>query len=177
MKTIIQSIRILIVFTLLTGGVYPLAVMGFAKAFCPKQASGSLIVVGDKTVGSELLAQKFEGAQYFWPRPSAGDYATVASGASNKGPTSSDLAKAIHERRTKFGTDAPSEMITASGSGLDPHISPEAAKYQASRVATERKMPVAQVNALVEKFTEPQQLGVFGEPRVNVLLLNLELDK
>lgn len=176
MKTIIHSIRILIVFTLLTGVVYPLAVMAISRVAFAHQANGSLVMIGDKIIGSDLLAQKFEGPGYFWPRPSAADYATVASGASNKGPTSSDLVKSIDERRAKLGEAAPVDLLTASGSGLDPHISPEAASLQASRVADIRNLTPNQVDALVQKFTEPPQLGILGEPRVNVLALNLALD-
>jgi K+-transporting ATPase ATPase C chain len=176
MKTILQSLRLLLVLTVLTGLLYPLAVTGFARVLFRQKADGSLIVADGKIRGSELLAQKFEQPGYFWPRPSAADYATVASGASNKGPTSADLAKAIAERREKFGAQAPGDLLTASGSGLDPHLSPEAAKYQAARVAAERKLAVEQVNALIAAHIEPPQWGVFGEPRVNVLTLNRALD-
>lgn len=175
MKTIIQSIRALLVFTLLTGALYPLGITLVARAF-PEKANGSLIAVNGKIVGSSLLAQKTESPRYFWPRPSAGDFATVASGASNKGPTSADLVNAIGERRAKFGADAPAEMLTASGSGLDPHISPVAAQQQIARVAAERKIPADKIAALVAQFTEAPQFGIFGEPRVNVLTLNLALD-
>ncbi|MEO6740232.1 MAG: potassium-transporting ATPase subunit KdpC [Chthoniobacteraceae bacterium] len=176
MKTIIESIRILIVFTLLTGVLYPLAVTGVAKAFFRRQSDGSLVVQDGKIVGSALLAQKFDNPRYFAPRPSAADFATVASGASNKGPTSGDLAKAIGERRAKLGPGAPGDLLTASGSGLDPHISPAAAEFQLPRVAAERKMPPEKISALVRQFTEPPQFGILGEPRVNVFALNLALD-
>ncbi|SRR5581483_4450090 len=177
MKTTIQSIRFVIIFTVLTGVIYPLAVTAVSKSLFAKKANGSLIVSGDKIVGSELLAQKFQSAKYFWPRPSAADYATVASGASNKGPTSADLAKAIDANRATFGDDAPADLLTASASGLDPHISPEAALQQVSRVADARKLSHDQVQKLVQKFTEDSQLGFLGEPRVNVLALNLALDE
>jgi potassium-transporting ATPase KdpC subunit len=177
MKTILQSLRFILVLTVLTGAIYPLAVTGLAQLTFGRKADGSLIVNRGKTVGSELLAQKFEDPKYFWPRPSGADYATVPSGASNKGPTSADLAKAIAERRTKCGGDAPVDMLTASGSGLDPHISPAAAKYQAARVAAERKMAVEKVNELIDRLTEGPQLGFLGEPRVNVLALNLSLEE
>lgn len=171
MKTILASLRILLVLTVLTGFVYTLVVTGIARLAFHKTATGS---VGPH--GSRLLAQKTESPQYFWPRPSAADFATVASGASNKGPTSADLAKSIAERREKFGQDAPDELLTAGGSGLDPHLSPSAAKYQAPRVATERSIPVEKVNALIDQLTEGPQLGFLGEPRVNILALNLALD-
>jgi K+-transporting ATPase ATPase C chain len=176
MKTILQSIRILIVFTLLTGVVYQLAVTAISRIAFSHQADGSLVMRDDKIIGSDLLAQKFESPRYFWPRPSAADYATVASGASNKGPTSSDLAKSVEERRAKFGDTAPGDLLTASGSGLDPHISPESAWMQASLVAFARSLSENQVSELVQKFVEPPQFGVLGEPRVNVLALNLALD-
>jgi potassium-transporting ATPase KdpC subunit len=177
MKTIVQSLRIYIVLALLTGILYPLAMTGIAQLLFPSQANGSRIVQNGKLVGSDLLAQKFESSKYFWPRPSAADYATVASGASNKGPTSVDLKKSIDERRAKYGNDAPVDLLTASGSGLDPHISPEAARSQIQRVADARKMSIQQISALVDQATEQPQFGFLGEPRVNVLKLNLALDK
>jgi potassium-transporting ATPase KdpC subunit len=176
MKTIFESLRVLLVLSVLTGVAYPLLVTGISNVAFHDAATGSLVKQGDQPVGSVLLAQKTESPKYFWPRPSAADYATVASGASNKGPTSADLAKSIAERREKFGKDAPDELLTASGSGLDPHISPAAAKYQAPRIATERKIPVESVIALVDRLTEGPQFGFLGEPRVNVLALNLALD-
>ncbi len=177
MKTTFQSIRIYIVITLLTGIVYPLAMTGVAQILFPKQANGSRIVENGKLIGSELLVQKFESPRYFWPRPSAADYATVASGASNKGPTSADLKKAIDERRAKFGNDAPVDLLTASGSGLDPHISPEAARLQVARIAAARNMSIQKISALVDQTIEQPQFGVLGEPRVNVLGLNRLLDQ
>ena len=176
MKTIIQSIRTLLVFTVLTGALYPLIVTGLGRALFAEKADGSLLHADGKIIGSELLAQKNESPRYFWPRPSAADYATVASGASNKGPTSADLVKAIAERRAKFGADAPADLLTASGSGLDPHISPPAAQSQAARVAKERGLAVDRVAALIATHTEAPQWGIFGEGRVNVLALNLALD-
>lgn len=177
MKTLIQSLRIYIVLTLLTGIVYPLALTGIAQLFFSGQANGSRIIESGKLIGSELLAQKFESPRYFWPRPSAGDYATVPSGASNKGPTSADLKKTIDERRAKFGADAPPDLLTASGSGLDPHISPAAARLQISRVAAARNVSIQKVSVLVDQAIEQPQLGFLGEPRVNVLPLNLALDQ
>jgi len=177
MKTILQSLRIYIVLTLVTGILYPLAMTGIAQLLFPKQANGSRIVEQNKLVGSDLIAQKFESPRYFWPRPSSADYATVASGASNKGPTSADLKKSIDERRAKFGSDAPVDLLTASGSGLDPHISPEATRLQISRVATARNVSIQKISALVDQTIEPPQLGFLGEPRVNVLRLNRALDQ
>ena len=177
MKVIFQSIRIYLVITLLTGVIYPLTMTGVAQLLFSKQANGSRIIENGKLVGSDLIAQKFESPKYFWPRPSAADYATVASGASNKGPTSADLKKSIEERREKFGTDAPVDLLTASGSGLDPHISPEAARLQIPRVAAARNMSIQKISELVDQTIEQPQLGFLGEPRINVLLLNCALDQ
>jgi K+-transporting ATPase ATPase C chain len=177
MKVALQSLRIFVVLTLLTGIIYPLAITGVAQLFFPKQANGSRITEQGKLVGSDLIAQKFESPKYFWPRPSAGDYATVASGASNKGPTAADLRKSIGERRIKFGPDAPVDLLTASGSGLDPHISPEAARSQTPRIAAARNMSIQKLSALIDQTIEPPQVGFLGEPRVNVLRLNRALDQ
>jgi potassium-transporting ATPase KdpC subunit len=185
MKLLIQSILLTIVFTVITGILYPLAMTGIAQVAFKDKANGSLIEKNGEVVGSELLAQQFTGDKYFWPRPSAGGYATVPSGASNKGPTSADLQKAVADRATAFRTahklpaDAPvpADMVFASGSGLDPHISPEAARLQVGRVAAARGLAEDKVKALVETFVEPPQWGFLGEPRVNVLKLNLALDK
>jgi K+-transporting ATPase ATPase C chain len=176
MKTILQSLRIYIVLTLLTGILYPLAMTGIAQLLFPKQANGSRIVENGKLIGSDLIAQKFESPLYFWSRPSAADYATVASGASNKGPTSADLKKSIDEHRAKFGKDAPIDLLTASGSGLDPHISQEAARSQISRVASARNLSIQKISELVDETIEPPQFGFLGEPRVNVVRLNRGLD-
>ena len=185
MKLLIQAILLTIVFTVLTGLLYPLAITGIAQVAFKDKANGGLIEQDGKVVGSELLAQQFTGAKYFWPRPSAGRYATVPSGASNLGPTSGALqsnvlnnAKAFRDGN-KLAADAPvpADVVFTSGSGLDPHISPEAARLQVARVAAERTLGADQVNALVEKFIDPPQWGFLGEPRVNVLLLNLALDQ
>ncbi|MCX6981889.1 MAG: potassium-transporting ATPase subunit KdpC [Verrucomicrobia bacterium] len=176
MKTTIQAIRILIVFTLLTGVLYPLAVTAVARVGFEMKANGSLVERDGKIIGSALLAQKYTEDRYFWPRPSGADYATVASGASNKGPTSAVLQKSIAERRAQFGDNAPGDLLTASGSGLDPHISPEAARHQIARVAKARGKSESELAALVERHIEPPQLGFLGELRVNVFALNLALD-
>ena len=177
MKTILQSLRIYIVLTLLTGILYPLAMTGVAQLLFPKRANGSRITENGKLLGSDLIAQKFESPRYFWPRPSSADYATLPSGASNKGPTSADLKKSVDERREKFGNDAPVDLLTASGSGLDPHISPEAAHSQISRVAAARNISVQKISELVDQTVEQPQFGFLGEPRVNVLRLNKALDE
>ena len=186
--TFLPALRLLLGLTLLTGVAYPLAVTGLARLCFPRQSSGSLAIRHDKGVGSELLAQSFTNMTVFWPRPSATDFATVPSGASNKGPTSADLKKAIEERaamlRKAHGlasdTPVPPDLLTASGSGLDPHISPEAARFQMDRVARARGFDAArreQLAQLVERHIEGPQLGFLGEPRVNVLKLNLALDR
>ena len=176
MQTLLQALRLFLLLTLITGVAYPVAVTVLGQSLFPKQAKGSLVVQNGKHVGSALLAQKFERADYFWPRPSASDYGTLPSGASNLGPTSAALKRVIEERREKYGVDAPVDMLTASGSGLDPHITPQAAAHQVQRVAAARQLDVLEVSALVTKNTEAPQWGVFGEPRVNVLALNLALD-
>lgn len=180
-----------IALTILTGVIYPAIITGLAKTFFKNQAEGSLISVNGKIVGSELLAQRFGDDRYFWPRPSAGDdgtnYATVASSASNLGPISSNLISTVQSRLAAFrsanglATNAPvpAEMVFASGSGLDPDISPAAARLQIARVAAARKFSPEQkqkLSALVEQNVEPRQFGFLGEPRVNVLKLNLALD-
>ncbi|MDQ2918453.1 MAG: potassium-transporting ATPase subunit KdpC [Verrucomicrobiota bacterium] len=177
MKTLFQSIRIYLVLTLLTGIIYPLAITGIAQLVIPKQANGSRIVQDGKLIGSDLLSQKFESREYFWPRPSAADFATVPSGASNKGPTAADLKTVIDERRQKFGADAPIDLLTASGSGLDPHLSPEGARMQIPRVAAARARSIEEISALVDREIEPPQFGFLGEARVNVLRLNRALDQ
>ena len=184
MKLLLQSIRLTVVFTVLTGLAYPLAITGLAQLAFHRQANGSLIQRDGKIMGSELLAQPFSGAKYFWPRPSAGNFATVPSGASNLGPTSSALqsnvlayAQAFREsNHLPDSTPVPAELLFTSASGLDPHISPAAARLQIARVAAARTAEVTQVTALVEQSVEPSQFGFLGEPRVNVLKLNLALD-
>jgi potassium-transporting ATPase KdpC subunit len=185
MKLFIQSILLTIVFTVLTGVLYPLVVTGIAQVAFRDKANGSLLVRNGTVVGSELLAQQFTGDKYFWPRPSAGSYATVPSGASNLGPTSQALQSNVTANAAAFRTgnklaaDAPvpADMVFTSASGLDPHISPEAAQLQVARVAAARGMGADQVKALVERFVESPQWGIFGEARVNVLRLNLALDE
>lgn len=176
-KEFLTSLRAILVLTVITCMIYPLLVMGLGQLIFPAQARGSLIRDGDRLVGSSLIAQKFSEPRYFWPRPSAADYGTVPSGASNQGFISQKLVDAIKSRRDALGAAAPSDLLTASGSGLDPHISIAAARFEIARVATARQMDPARLNVLVDQFTEPRQLGFLGEPRVNVLLLNRALDR
>lgn len=184
MKNWIVAARVLFILTVVTGVAYPLLVTGLAQGLFADGAAGSLVRNhAGQVVGSALLAQKFEGAQYFWPRPSAVGFNPLPSGGSNQSPISTDLKKAVEERRAFWkktsGTDAepPADLLFASGSGLDPHITPEAARYQMGRVADARKMDRVQLETLVARFTEKRQYGVLGEPRVNVLRLNLALDE
>jgi K+-transporting ATPase ATPase C chain len=182
----LQSIRALLVFTVITGVAYPLIVTGIAQLAFPGQANGSLIFEKEKIVGSRLIGQPFSDPKYFWSRGSATSpmpYNGASSGGSNLGPTNPALKEAV-EGRVKALRDAgapasqpvPADLATASGSGLDPHISPAAAEFQIARVAKARNLSEEKIRALVQKHTESRQLGVLGEPRVNVLPLNLALD-
>ncbi|WP_413624882.1 potassium-transporting ATPase subunit KdpC [Luteibacter sp. Lutesp34] len=181
-----QALVLLAGFTVITGVAYPLLVTGAAQAVFPRQANGSIVESGGKPVGSTLLGQSFTEPRYFWSRPSATSpdpYNGTASGGSNQGPTNPVLTDAAKKRIAALqaadpGNTAPVpvELVTASGSGLDPEISPAAARYQVARVARARGLDPAAVQALVEAHTQGRQLGVLGEPRVNVLALNLALD-
>jgi K+-transporting ATPase ATPase C chain len=162
--------------------LYPAAVWGFAQLLFPQQAEGSLLYRKDRTViGSELIAQKFESDRYFHPRPSAADYKADAASGSNLGTNNPDLHKAIAERAEKLRATpehpAPLDLVTASGSGLDPDISPAAAEYQAPRVAAARGIPIEQLRSLIERSTYRSGAILGAPPRVNVLLLNLALDE
>jgi K+-transporting ATPase ATPase C chain len=172
--------------TLITGVLYPLAVTGIGQALFADAANGSLIREDDKLIGSRLIGQPFSDPKYFFGRPSATaplPYNGAASSGSNQGPTNPALVSAVTDRvATLRALDphnkapVPVDLVTASGSGLDPHISPAAAEYQVPRVARARNVPEAEVRALVEAATEGRTFGILGEPRVNVLLLNLALD-
>ena len=180
------ALTMLVILTLLTGLLYPLVVTGIAQLLFPHQANGSLIVRDGKVVGSELIGQYFDQPKYFWSRPSATSpfpYNAAASSGSNVGPTNPALIEAVKGRVAALraadpdsDNPVPVDLVTASGSGLDPHISPAAALYQAHRVARVRELRESQVKELVALHTEARQFGLLGEPRVNVLKLNLALD-
>lgn len=187
MKTLLRpALSLFLLLTVITGLAYPLAITGMAQLIFPAAANGSLIVNNGRIVGSRLIGQNFTQPRYFWGRPSATSplpYNAAASGGSNLGPLNPALIEAAKGRITALkaadpGNTAPipADLISASASGLDPHISPEAAAYQVARIARQRHMPEAEVQALVGQYTEGRQWGVFGEPRVNVLQLNLALD-
>jgi len=173
--------------TIVTGLAYPAIVTGIAQVAFPYRANGSLVVKDGKTLGSELIGQPFDDPKYFWGRPSATApfaYNAGSSSGSNLSPTNADLIKAVQGRVDALRTadpgntaSVPVDLVTASGSGLDPHISPAAALYQVSRVAKARKMNPQRVQQLVERHTEGRLFGLLGEPRVNVLALNLALDR
>jgi K+-transporting ATPase ATPase C chain len=187
MKTIVRpAVVLLALSTILTGLLYPLAVTGLAQVIFPSQANGSLIRQGDRVLGSALIGQPFDDPKYFWGRPSATapfPYNAAASSGSNLGPRNPALADAVKARIAALQAadpgntePVPIDLATASASGLDPHISLAAALYQAPRVASARGMDAAAVRQLVAQHTEDYQFGVLGEPRVNVLKLNLALD-
>jgi potassium-transporting ATPase KdpC subunit len=187
MRTLIRpAIMSTVALTLLTGAIYPVVVTGIGTVLFHHQAEGSLIMKGDSAVGSELIGQAFSGPQYFWSRPSATGpvpYNGSISSGSNLGPTNPAQLEALKGRIEALkaadpGNTAPIpvDLVTASGSGLDPHITPAAAEYQVSRVARARGIPEDSVWALVRRFTAGRQLGLLGEPRVTVLPLNLALD-
>ena len=185
MKDIKPAILMLIVFTIICGGIYPAVVTGVAYAVFPKQAKGSFITdKSGKETGSSLIGQPFSDPKYFWPRPSAATdfaYNAMGSSGSNSGPTNPDFIKTVGDR-VKTLRDAgvtgniPADLVEASASGLDPHITPEASKVQIARVAKARGLTEEALTKLVAAHTEGRQLGFLGEPRVNVLTLNLELD-
>jgi potassium-transporting ATPase KdpC subunit len=186
-RLIRNAISMLVVMTVITGLVYPLIATGVAQVLFPHQANGSLIMRDGKPIGSELIGQSFDDPKYFWGRPSATapqPYNGTASNGSNQGPTNPALRDAVQQRidalrKADPGNNAPvpADLVTASGSGLDPEISPAAAQYQIARVARLRKLSVDQVQQLVAQNTQGRQLGLLGEPRVNVLQLNLALDQ
>lgn len=185
-KILIPAVMLTLVITVMTGLLYPLVVTGLAQWLFPRQSNGSLITAGGRVVGSELIGQKFTKPEYFHGRPSgAGDgYDAANSGATNLGPTNQALINRVRDDIKKFRQEnpaytgpIPADLLTMSASGLDPHISPASAYAQVDRVAKARNVSADSIRQAVDRHVEGRQLGVFGEPRVNVLLLNLDLDR
>ena len=184
MKHILSSVRVMLFFTVICGVIYPIAMTGFAQVFMKDKANGSLISRDGVLVGSELISQNFEKPGYFWSRPSAVSYNPLPSGGSNLGPTSEALKVLANERRLKMKelnpaatSDVPQHLVFSSSSGLDPHISLEATLYQVERIALARSLNAEEIKKLVMENVKARQFGIFGEETVNVLTLNLSLDK
>jgi len=186
-KLIVRSTLYVLVLTVLLGGIYPAIVYGLGQLFWKDKANGSFVESGGRVVGSELIGQDFQSPKYLHPRPSAAGkngYDPTASGGTNKGPTDADLAKSIaaavaQARKDRPGDPrpVPADLVTSSASGVDPHLSPDAALWQAQRIAQARGVAEQQVVAVIRRHIEPRTLGFLGEPRVNVLLTNLDLDR
>jgi len=185
MKTyLLPSIKLTLILLVLLSGLYPLAIVGIGK-FTPGHGEGETIQYKGRTVGYVLIGQKFTKDQYFWSRPSAANYQADAGAGSNKGPTNPDYLKDVKARIDTFlkhnpdvkRGDIPAELVTSSGSGLDPNLSPAGAKVQVARIAKIRHLSVDQVNKIVDDNTEQPLLGLFGPPKVNVLKLNVALDE
>jgi len=184
-RQLVTGLLMTVVLTVLLGVLYPLAVTGVSALAFPAQADGSLVHHDGRVVGSSLLGQGFTGARWFHPRPSAGGYDGLASGGSNLGPSNPELRRAVADRVSAYrrenhlpaGTAVPVDAVTASASGLDPHISVADARLQAPRVAAARHRPLTEVLRLIAEHTERRPLGVLGEDAVNVLELNLALDR
>jgi K+-transporting ATPase ATPase C chain len=185
-RHLLPALRLLLLLTFLTGLVFPLAVTVVGQLIFPRQANGSLLVEDGEAIGSAFIGQQFDGPRYFWSRPSVTEppYNAAASAGLNLAPTSSELVRTVTERVAALRaadpgneTAIPVDLVTASGSGLDPHISVAAALYQAPRVAAARGLEADTVTALIYEIAEPRQLGILGEPRVNVVRLNLALDR
>ncbi|HTP86709.1 MAG TPA: potassium-transporting ATPase subunit KdpC [Bryobacteraceae bacterium] len=185
LQQLLPGLRITLFFTVLCGLAYPLAITGICQIVFPRQANGSLVAANGKTIGSELIAQGFAKPEYFHPRPSlAGSgYDATASAGSNYGATNKKLIDRVQAAADQFRKEnpdfhgpIPADLLTASASGLDPQVSPDAAMAQAPRVAKARGIPLENVAGVVSSFTEQPTLGLLGEPRVNVLKLNLALD-
>ncbi|MBM9500311.1 potassium-transporting ATPase subunit KdpC [Leptospira sp. 201903071] len=185
LNTVFIALRTLFFLIFVTGIFYPIVVTGFSERLFPSQSGGSLIRINGQIVGSELLAQKFTKDEYFWPRPSAADFATMASGASNSSATNASLKAKVDERKDFLlkkhpdQSTVPPDLLFASGSGLDPHISPAAASFQMQRIATARKLSSEQtveLKKLLEESIEKPSFGFIGEKRINVLRLNLNLN-
>lgn len=185
MKTyLLPSIKLTIILIVITAGIYPLAIAGIGK-FTPGHGDGETVSYKGRVVGYANIGQKFTKDEYFWSRPSAVDYNAAGSGGSNKGPSNPDYLKDVEKRIQDFlkhnpgvkRSEIPAELVTASGSGLDPDLSPAGAKIQAARIAKVRNLTVAQVTKLVDDHTEQPLLGLFGPAKVNVLKLNVALDE
>jgi K+-transporting ATPase ATPase C chain len=178
-----NAFKILLFFSLLTGVIYPLVITGMAQLFFSYEANGSLIKVEDKIIGSELIAQKYTQDIYFWPRPSSSDYVAMPSGATNLSPSSSALAEKVNELR-KLHTQSPeefvpSDLISYSASGLDPHLSPQSIFYQVKRVARARNLSpdkLLELDKIINSLIEKRSLGFLGAKRINVLKLNMAID-
>lgn len=188
MKTLIISLKLLVFMTLLTGIVYPMFIYLIAQTIFPEKSTGSLVKVNEQVIGSELFGQKFESKKYFQSRPSAVDYQPMPSGGSNLAPTSQTLKARIDSLRQAYlvwnelpeNTEVPSDAVFSSGSGIDPHISTQNAMLQVNRIVKERDFDTIKHDKLLElikKNTEEPQFGILGEERINVLILNVELDK
>jgi K+-transporting ATPase ATPase C chain len=186
-EQILPGLRIKLFMTVLLGVVYPMVITGICQVLFPHQANGSLVTAGGKVIGSELIGQNFSKPEYFQPRPSAAGsdgYDPTSSGGSNYGPTNQKLIDRVKASVAKFRKEnpdyqgpIPADLLTTSASGLDPHLSPDSAQAEAPRVAKTRGAALERVNQLIAQFTERPDLGILGEPRVNVLMLNLELDR
>jgi K+-transporting ATPase ATPase C chain len=178
-KDLINSVLATIVLTVMLGLIYPLVVTGAAQLLFHDQANGQLISRNGELIGSKLIGQPFTGPKYFHSRPSAagGGYDAGSSGGSNLGPTSTQLVQRVNEATQAVSAPVPIDLVTTSGSGLDPDITPAAAYFQVDRVAKERGISPRQIKALINSHVQGRQLGFLGEPRVNVLQLNLDLDK
>lgn len=187
MKILYQAFMMLVITTVISGVFYPSIITGIGQLAWRDKSNGSLIKKGDEIIGSELIAQPFLKPEYFWPRPSASNFNAVPSGASNLGPTSAVLAQQIADRRRDLAkannikeSEIPMDLLTASASGLDPHISLEAAKVQVNRIAEARgfhEEGKVKIEKLLDENIENRQLGILGQKRLNVLVLNLALDK
>ncbi|TGL54857.1 potassium-transporting ATPase subunit KdpC [Leptospira wolffii] len=177
----IRGLRHLILWTFLCGILYPILVFGTARIAFAKESSGSLLRKGDSVLGSELLAQKFDSSKYFRSRPSASEYKSDSGSGSNLGPSNKSLEKTVQERRSEWlsrggGENVPTELLHSSGSGLDPHLSPEAVRYQIPIVAKAREIGIEELERAVQESIEGPQWGIFGPRKINVLKLNLKLD-
>ena len=186
-KLVLRSSLYVVLLTVLTGGIYPAVVYGVGQFLWREKANGSFIVAGGRVVGSELIGQNFREPRYLHPRPSAAGktgYDPTASGGTNKGAADADLAKSIasavaEARKDRPGDPrpVPADLVTSSASGVDPHLSPDAAEWQAARIARARGTTEQKVLEIIRRHVEPRTLGLFGEPRVNVLVTNLDLDR